>query len=362
MYADVRVQHDRSITSYLFEHARDIILVIDADTGRIVDANAAAEIAYGYSRAELLDLPIFELRVEPPPGVEQQMRVANVDGILFETVHRRRDGATFPVEVSSRGDVMDGRRCLFSIIRDITERKRFELEREELLAATQRALQLRDDFLMVASHELRAPITNVSLQLQQLARQIERGAPRAALRVIADAAFHETGRLVSLMDALLDAQAAKGQLALELVDVDLAEVVHEVAERLRVRADQAGSEVVVAVPSIRGRWDRMRIDQVLTNLMMNALKYGRGRPITVAAGEEGPFARVEVKDQGIGVATEDVKRIWDKFERAVPAHYGGLGLGLFIARQIVEAHHGHVDVESIPGVGSTFRIMLPRVS
>jgi signal transduction histidine kinase len=255
---------------------------------------------------------------------------------------------------------MAGRRCLFSIIRDITDRKRFELEREELLVATQRALQLRDDFLMVASHELRAPITNVSLQLQQLARSLERGAPRAQLRVMADAAFHETGRLVSLMDALLDAQAAKGQLALELVDVDLGELAHEVADRLRARADQAGSEVLVDVPSIRGRWDRMRIDQVLTNLMTNALKYGRGRPVRIAAGEDGPFARVEVSDQGIGVAIEDVKRIWDKFERAVPAHYGGLGLGLFIARQIVEAHHGHVDVESVPGVGSTFRIMLPR--
>jgi signal transduction histidine kinase len=103
----------------------------------------------------------------------------------------------------------------------------------------------------------------------------------------------------------------------------------------------------------------MRIDQVVTNLMLNALKYGRGRPIKVAAGEHGPLVRLEVSDQGIGVANEDVHRIWGKFERAVPAHYGGLGLGLFIARQIVEAHHGQVDLESVPGVGSTFRVMLP---
>jgi two-component system sensor kinase FixL len=354
------VHHDPEITSYLFENARDIILVIDADNGRILDANAAAESAYGYSRDELLALTIFELRVEPTPGVTQQMRVANTEGILFETVHRRRDGMTFPVEVGSRGDLMPGRRGLFSIIRDITDRKRFEVEREELLIATQRALQLRDDFLMVASHELRAPVTNVSLQLQALNRQLDRSAPRAQLRVMAEAAFHETNRLTSLIDALLDAQQAKGQLALELADVDLSELVADVTNRLRTRADQAGSEMVIDVPSIRGRWDRLRIDQVVTNLLLNALKYGRGRPVRVAAGEDGALVRLEVRDQGIGVASEDVQRIWGKFERAVPAHYGGIGLGLFIARQIVEAHQGHVDCESVPGVGSTFRVMLPR--
>jgi PAS domain S-box-containing protein len=354
------VHHDPEITSYLFEHARDIILVIDADNGQILDANRAAEVAYGYARDELLELRIFELRVEATPGVTKQMRVANVEGILFETTHRRRDGSTFPVEVSSRGDLMPGRRALFSIIRDITDRKRFEAEREELLSATQRALQLRDDFLMIASHELRAPITNVSLQLQQLNRQLERGAPRAQLRVMADGAFHETNRLTSLIDALLDAQQAKGQLALEIGDVDLSELVHDVTNRLRTRADQVGSEMVVEVPPIRGRWDRLRIDQVVTNLLLNALKYGRGRPVRVAAGEHGPLVRLEVRDQGIGVASEDVQRIWGKFERAVPAHYGGIGLGLFIARQIVEAHQGHVDCESVPGEGSTFRVMLPR--
>lgn len=354
------MHHDPEITSYLFEHAQDIILVVDADDGRILDANGAAEVAYGYPRNELLSLTIFDLRVEPNPGVSAQMRAASSEGLLFETTHRRRDGSTFAVEVSSRGDLMPGRRALFSIIRDITERKRFEAEREELLAATQRALQLRDDFLMIASHELRAPVTNVSLIIQQLDRQLDRGAPRAQLRVMSEAAFHETHRLTSLIDALLDAQQAKGQLALELDDVDLAELVHDVTNRLRVRADQAGSEMEIDVPSIRGRWDRMRIDQVVTNLLLNALKYGRGRPVRVAAGEHGALVRLEVRDQGIGVASEDVQRIWGKFERAVPAHYGGIGLGLFIARQIVEAHQGYVDCESTPGEGSTFRVMLPR--
>jgi two-component system sensor kinase FixL len=356
------MQHDAEIAGFLFEHARDIILVIDAAHGVIIDANAAAEPAYGYTRDELLSLKIFDLRSGPALSVSEQMRLADAQGLLFETVHRRRDGSLFPVEVSSRGQTIAGRRCLFSIIRDITERKRLEVEREALLATTQGALTLREDFLTIASHELRTPVTNLSLQLQQLCRLIDRRTVRAHLRVVGEAVLHESNRLSSLIDMLLDAQIAKGQLALEIADVELSELVRDVIDRLRVRADQVGSEVVIEVPPIHGRWDRVRIDQVITNLMLNAFKYGRGRPVRVAAGEDGPLVRLEVSDQGIGVSREDVARIFDKFERAMPTHYGGLGLGLFITRQIVEAHHGEVAVESVPGVGSTFRVTLPRVS
>ncbi len=356
------MQHDAEIAGYLFEHARDIILVIDAGHGAILDCNAAAETAYGYPRAELLQRTIFELRVEPPRSVSEQMRLADTAGLQFETVHRCKDGRTFPVEVSSSGGTFAGCRCLFSIIRDITERKRLEVEREALLASSQNALALREEFLMIASHELRTPVTNLSLQIQQLCRLIDRRAVRAHLRVVSEAVLHEANRLSSLIDTLLDAQRSKGQLTLELDDVDLSELVRDVIMRLRVRADQVGSKVVVDVPPIRGRWDRVRIDQVVTNLMLNALKYGRGRPVRVVADEDGPLVRLEVIDQGIGVKREDFERIFDKFERAMPTHYGGLGLGLFITRQIVEAHHGEVAVVSVPGVGSTFRVTLPRVA
>jgi two-component system sensor kinase FixL len=352
------MRHDPDITAYLFEHARDIILVIDVDDGRIIDANAAAERAYGYSRDELLARSIFDLRPDAS-GVTQQMRVADAQGLLFDTQHKRRDGSIFPVEVSSRGETMAGRRCLFSIIRDISERRRFESEREDLLSTTQHALSLRDDFLMIASHELRAPLTNVSLQLQNLQRLLERGATRAHLRVLADAAVRESGRLTSLIDTLLDAQSAKGYIKLDLAELDLADLVTDVADRMRPRAEAAGSEIIIDVASIRGRWDRLRMDQVLTNLLHNAFKFGRGRPVRIAARRDTTTASIDVTDQGIGVSDEDISRIFGKFERAVPSHYGGLGLGLFIARQIVEAHNGRVEVISEPGIGSTFRVTLP---
>lgn len=356
------MQHDPDITAYLFENARDIILVIDVDSGRIIDVNAAAVRAYGYTREELLACTIFDLRVDADEA-SQQIRIADAQGMMFDTVHKRRDGSVFPVEVSSRGDILGdrdgGRRCLFSIVRDISERKRFESEREDLLTTTQRALSMRDDFLMIASHELRAPLTNVSLQLQNLQRLLDRGATRAHMRVLTTAAVRESARLTALIDALLDAQAARGNMKLDLVDLDLADLVTEVTDRLRPRAEAAGSELVLDVRSIRGKWDRLRIDQVLTNLLYNAFKFGRGRPVRVAAARSPTTALLEVTDQGIGVADADIHRIFGKFERAVPSHYGGLGLGLFIARQIVEAHNGRVEVTSTPGVGSTFRVMLP---
>lgn len=352
--------HDAAITGYLFKHARDIILVICARTGIIIDANPAAEDAYRYTREELLARTIYDLRFELGPAITELAPIAMSTGLLIETVHKRSDGTTFPVEVSARGETLAAGPALFCIIRDITERKRFETEREELLLATQRALAVRDEFLVIASHELRAPVTNISLQLQQLSRLIERGAVRAALKVVGEAVHGEARRLASLIDALLDAQAVKGQLVLDRSDVELSALVADVVDRLRSRAEQAGSEIIVDVPLIHGHWDRMRIDQVVSNLLTNAIKYGCGRPVRVVAGTDGAYARLEISDEGIGVSQEDVDRIFGKFERAVPSQYGGLGLGLFISRQIVEAHGGMILVHSTPGVGSTFRVLLPR--
>src|SRR5262249_53117191 len=143
---------------------------------------------------------------------------------------------------------------------------------------------------------------------------------------------------------------------IQLEDFDLVELVGEVVERFEEEARRAGSAVTIAAPaSARGRWDRTRLDQALTNLLANAIKYGAGKPVEVAVAVDAAIARVTVHDEGIGIASEDLHRIFDRFERAVSStHYGGLGLGLYIARQIVEAHGGQIQVKSNPGAGATF--------
>lgn len=344
----------------LHDHVRDIILVIDADTGQIVEANRAAQAAYGYGRDELLELAIYDLRVEAPPSVSSQMRTANQQGALFETVHRRKDGSAFAVEVSSRGATIQGGRYLVSIIRDISDRKRAEQEREQLLLTTQQALATREEFLWVASHELRTPITIVSLQLHQLRRSIERNDGTERLTSSAEAALVHIDRLSALVQRLLDASQLDNGPRLDVADVDLADVARLALERVRLQTDAAGVEIAVAIPSIVGRWDAVRLEQVLINLLSNAVKYGLRRPIRVSARLDLDLVHLEVVDRGIGLPASEIDRIFGKFERAVStAHYGGLGLGLYIARQIVEAHRGWIEVESAPGRGSTFRVTLP---
>jgi signal transduction histidine kinase len=171
--------------------------------------------------------------------------------------------------------------------------------------------------------------------------------------------------LQRLIDELLDvSRITSGRLTLEREQMDLGDLAREVVDRYAPEAQRAGSTVTLeAAGDTRGNWDRARLDQVLTNLLSNAVKYGAGKPIHV--GVIGPSAsenkvRVIVQDQGIGIEASAQARIFGRFERAVSdRHYGGFGLGLWIVRELVEAHGGSVHFESEVGRGSTFVVELP---
>lgn len=225
------------------------------------------------------------------------------------------------------------------------------------------ALRARDVFLAVASHELKSPIAVAQLQIQRLRRQLRGGRTdeaRMAAQVESTAASVE--RLGALVDVLLDvSRVATGNLVVERMPVDLSAAVTQASLRLADGARQRGSELRLEVePGVRGLSDPLRIEQVVTNLVANAIKYGEGAPILVRLAREGGRATLTVSDHGIGIAPGDVARIFDRFERAANARqYGGLGLGLWISRQIVHASGGSIAVESAPGEGATFRVELP---
>jgi len=170
-------------------------------------------------------------------------------------------------------------------------------------------------------------------------------------------------KLADLIRDLLDvSRLAHGKLSLNPEDVDLAALTREVTAGLAPEAERAGCalEVHEAGPLV-GHWDRMRLEQVLSNLLTNALKYGAGQPIRVDVRAEAEEAVLEVRDGGIGIEEEHLARIFGKFERAVSErHYGGLGLGLYITQQVVQAMGGSIQVESQPGHGATFRVRFPR--
>ncbi len=178
----------------------------------------------------------------------------------------------------------------------------------------------------------------------------------------ANAIQRQVDRLARLSDALLDiTRITAGRLELQRERADLAALVRDGVARVADDAAAARCALTVDVPDpVEAVLDAQRMEQVIDNLLSNALKYGREAPISVALRREGERAVLAVADRGIGIAPEHHDRIFGRFERAVSSRrYGGLGLGLWIVRQIVEAHGGTIRVESAPGAGSTFTVELP---
>jgi len=229
----------------------------------------------------------------------------------------------------------------------------------------ERAVRERDDFISIAAHELRTPLAALRLKLDGIELLVRREPP-PPLTAIDDrvaGAIRHADRMSALIDRLLDvSRIVAGRLELERTDVDLGRMVAELADGFREQALDSGCELHLDVTGDAvGVWDHARIEQVVINLLSNALKYGAGRPIELEVRGAGDRVRLTVCDHGIGIGPKDVERIFGRFERAVPVtHYAGLGLGLYVSRYIVEAHGGTIAVASKTGQGACFAVDLPR--
>ncbi|HEX8697341.1 MAG TPA: PAS domain-containing sensor histidine kinase, partial [Myxococcaceae bacterium] len=256
-----------------------------------------------------------------------------------------------------------GLRCIEGFATDITEQKLAESERERLMGELREAVRLRDEFLSVASHELKTPLTPLSLRLQFVRQQMEAQLGHERLFKHLDAAAGQVRRLASLVDSLLDTtRITSGRLWLRREqDVNLAAIVRTVAAGFETQAARAGSLLEIDAPGrVLGHWDVLRLEQVVTNLLSNAIKFGAGRTIRLQVEEQQGLARLTVRDEGIGMDARTRGRLFGRFERGVSdRHYGGLGLGLFITKEVVEAMGGSVRVESESGQGATFTVELP---
>lgn len=250
-----------------------------------------------------------------------------------------------------------------ALIEELSRRIVIAMDRTRTFRELQTAIQARDEFLSVASHELKTPLTPLQLQIQAIDRRPQGEIPAwlvPKLRVIRN----QIERFARLVDQLLDiSRIAEGRVQLELSQVDLGEVIEDVVARAKSIGEVAPAGSTISLQGERGvigSWDRLRLEQVVSNLLNNALKYGERKPITIAWSADADMATLRVRDLGIGIAPEDQARIFTRFERAVSLrHYGGFGLGLFIVRRIVEAMGGGVSVTSALGQGSTFTVELP---
>jgi signal transduction histidine kinase len=238
------------------------------------------------------------------------------------------------------------------------------IDNARLYRDAQEGIRLREEFLSVASHELRTPVAGIMLSIESLASSGGAGGSidPSSSRKLLDLLVRHGRRLARLIGDLLDVSRLQKPLSLEREEVDLVRLVREVLARLEPDAVRARCSVSIqAGGPVTGSWDRSRLDQVITNLLSNAVKFGAGKPIEISVGTTADgLARLAIRDHGIGISPEFQPRLFGRFERGVSAdHYGGLGLGLYISRRIVEAHGGLVRVESQPGAGATFTVDLP---
>jgi signal transduction histidine kinase len=251
---------------------------------------------------------------------------------------------------------------------EIALRAALAIEHARLYRDAREAIRTRDEFMSIASHELRTPLNVMLLQTDGLLRQAKKEQD-LRLSPALERIKRQVNRLGALVESLLDvSRITAGRLLLELGEVDLGGVVAEVVGRLRDEVSRAGATIEVVgdleaggdKPAIVGNWDRLRVDQIVTNLLSNAIKYGAGKPIHVEVSVVEDRALLRVTDHGIGIDKVNQARIFERFERAVSSkHYGGFGLGLWIVRQIIQAHGGDISIQSRIGEGSTFIAELP---
>jgi signal transduction histidine kinase len=250
------------------------------------------------------------------------------------------------------------------VARDISEHKRAEerLRRSEQEAIA--AVRARDDFLSVAAHELRNPLNALQLQLVGLYRTAQQADEVLSQKWVTDRlgqATEDVAALVRLVHNLLDvARISSGRLDVEPEDLDFGDVIRAVVRRFGPTL--TAGRLALEVPVVKGRSDRLRLEQVVTNLVSNAIKFGAGKPIEVALRADADRAYFSVTDHGIGIEPERQSELFGRFARAVSRReYGGFGLGLWISRETVRAMGGEIWLTSAPGEGSTFSVSLPRV-
>lgn len=334
------------------------------ENGIIVNVNDALTRMFGFSRDEFIGRSILDIL--PPDEHDralQGMRLENSEP--YQSKGMTRSGTMIDVEFRAK-NFLDGKRLARLVtVLDISDRKRVEREKIKTLAMKEN-VRIRDEFISIASHELRTPISTLKLQTQLIERDLKKSDERRISKESAQefiALFHrQIDRLTELVEAMLDvSRISGGKLSLEVRQFDLSHLLRETVESLQLQADKSAVFFQMDFPeSLLIAADRRRIEQVVENVLTNALKYGDGKPVTIRVYSLNSQAVVEVEDQGIGIGEEYLDRIFERFERAIsPRNISGLGLGLYIARQIARAHGGTITVKSKLGYGSTFTIKIP---
>lgn len=327
---------------------------------------------FGFDGEEHFDMDTLFKKIHPQDSQRVGLAIAEATDpssngdYQIEYRVQQRDGSYKWLSVSGKAyfsHTPEGKKVsrFSGIVFDFTDKKTFE---EKLI----HAVHARDEFLSVASHELKTPLTSLSLQAEIFRRDRELNKIHLytpeKLEKMVSLILTQVTRLTRLVDDMLDAsRTLTGKLAINLEDFDFCDLVEEVLERMtsHFTAASLSKPVFHRCDNSFGRWDRFRLEQVLTNLLTNAVRYGKGSEIIIEAVTNEDSITLSVADKGMGIAEEDREKIFNRFERSISAsEVSGLGLGLFISKQIVSDHGGKIWVESELGKGSTFYVFLPK--
>jgi PAS domain S-box-containing protein len=352
--------------------ALDCVIFMDHE-GCIREFNPAAENVFGYARAEVIGREMASLIIP------ERFRAAHRQGLVrylatgegpamdkrIELFALRKDGSEFPVELAITRISVDGPPMFTGFIRDITEIKRVKEQQLAAEESLRHAVRARDEFLSIASHELKTPLTSLKLQLQMTKSKINleerKIPPPEKLYRVFDVSNRQVDRLVVLVEDLLDASRIQtGKFSFNFEQVNLSEVVKEMVARFTDELQRAGCRVDLDVQEkVVGIFDQARIEQVIDNLLSNIVKYAPGAPVMVSLRAREGGVSLVVQDHGTGISEEKREKIFERFERATDAKgVSGLGLGLFIVKEIAKGHGGDVRLQS-GQAGSAFTVDLP---
>lgn len=354
--------------------------VLLSTTGQFMRVNSELCKMLEYSSEELLKLKFSDITYPDDLGKStdayQKIFRKEFQSYSFEKRYLTKSGAILWAIVSvapirnSSGDVI----MIISVIQDITERKRDEEELARLLVSerearleAEKSIQMRNDFLLIASHELRTPITPIKMHFQLMKRQVESLEPNTIPhQEYLLKAFNTSKRQLENLEKLTEdllrvSQILAGKLVLNLKMVNLSELVREVIKNFETESQRAGCLVnFIDEPNVIGTWDKLMVEQIIVNIFTNAIKYGAGKPIDITVSKVDGKAILKVRDNGIGISKENLGKIFEKFGRVSSIkNFGGLGLGLYISKEYVSAHDGTIQVKSNLDQGSTFIVELP---
>ena len=358
--------HDRELFRLLLDSVQDYAIFVLDRAGRVATWNRAAQNIKGYSAQEILGQHFSRFYTEDDVRsgkCERELELAIREGRFQDEGWRvRKDGSRFWANVIITPIRDDAGKVIgfAKVTRDLTEQRNAEEERIRL-AQTQEAVRLRDEFLSIASHELRTPLTALHLQVHSLNEAIPSLDPKIANKV--RRIERSSVRLQALIDVLLDvSRIATGRFSMKKGSGELVATIQDLVDRFAEQAAEASCEVTLEkrVESAPGEWDMLRIEQALTNVLENALKYGAGAPVRVTVDGSPSVVTIVVEDGGPGIPEQDRERIFQRFERASSVrHYGGFGLGLYVSREILAAHGGTIAAENRQGGGARFTMRIP---